>query len=32
MGMSGDFEDAIAEGASHLRIGSRIFGERDYAH
>ena len=30
MGMSGDFERAIALGATHVRIGSAIFGERDY--
>ena len=30
MGMSADFETAIAEGATHVRIGSAIFGERDY--
>ena len=30
MGMSGDFETAIAEGATHIRVGSAIFGERDY--
>lgn len=30
MGMSGDFEAAIAEGATHVRIGSAIFGARDY--
>ncbi len=30
MGMSGDFEDAIAQGATHVRVGSAIFGERDY--
>ena len=30
MGMSGDFEDAIAEGASIVRVGSAIFGERTY--
>lgn len=29
MGMSGDFEAAIAEGATHVRIGSAIFGRRD---
>ena len=29
MGMSGDFERAIALGATHLRIGSAIFGERE---
>ncbi len=28
MGMSGDFEAAIACGATHVRIGSAIFGER----
>jgi PLP dependent protein len=28
MGMSGDFADAIAEGATHLRIGSAITGNR----
>jgi len=28
MGMSGDFEDAVALGASHIRVGSAIFGER----
>ncbi|RKS50856.1 hypothetical protein BDE18_0066 [Paracoccus pantotrophus] len=30
MGMSADFETAIAEGATHVRIGSAIFGARDY--
>lgn len=28
MGMSGDFETAIALGATHIRVGSAIFGER----
>lgn len=28
MGMSGDFETAIAQGATHVRIGSAVFGER----
>lgn len=28
MGMSGDFEPAIAEGATIVRVGSAIFGER----
>jgi PLP dependent protein len=28
MGMSGDFEAAIAEGATHVRIGTAIFGPR----
>ena len=31
MGMSGDFEAAIAEGATHIRVGSAIFGARDYS-
>jgi pyridoxal phosphate enzyme (YggS family) len=31
MGMSGDFERAIALGATHIRVGSAIFGERDYS-
>jgi hypothetical protein len=30
MGMSGDFELAIAEGATHVRVGSAIFGKRSY--
>ncbi|MBM3603206.1 MAG: YggS family pyridoxal phosphate-dependent enzyme [Alphaproteobacteria bacterium] len=30
MGMSADFEIAIAEGATHVRVGSAIFGARDY--
>ena len=28
MGMSGDFEAAIAEGATHVRIGTAVFGPR----
>ena len=28
MGMSGDFESGVAEGATHVRIGSAIFGAR----
>lgn len=28
MGMSSDFEAAIAEGATHIRVGSAIFGAR----
>ncbi len=31
MGMSSDFEAAIAHGATHIRVGSAIFGARDYA-
>lgn len=30
MGMSGDYEIAIAFGATHVRVGSAIFGVRDY--
>jgi len=30
MGMSGDFEQAVAQGATQVRVGSAIFGERDY--
>lgn len=30
MGMSGDFEQAIARGANVVRVGSTIFGERIY--
>jgi uncharacterized pyridoxal phosphate-containing UPF0001 family protein len=28
MGMSDDFEKAISFGATHVRVGSAIFGER----
>ncbi len=30
MGMTGDYEVAIAEGATYVRVGSAIFGERIY--
>lgn len=30
MGMTGDFEVAIEEGATMVRVGTGIFGERDY--
>lgn len=30
MGMSSDFELAIAEGATIVRVGTKIFGERNY--
>ncbi|MBO6717175.1 MAG: YggS family pyridoxal phosphate-dependent enzyme [Rhizobiaceae bacterium] len=30
MGMSGDFQTAIAFGATEVRVGSAIFGHRDY--
>jgi hypothetical protein len=28
MGMSGDFEVAVEEGATHVRLGSVLFGAR----
>ena len=31
MGMSGDYENAIREGATLVRIGTAIYGERDYS-
>ena len=31
MGMSGDLDAAIAEGATIVRVGTAIFGKRDYA-
>lgn len=30
MGMSGDYVEAVKEGSTMLRIGTAIFGERDY--
>ena len=30
MGMTGDFEVAIEEGATMVRVGTGIFGERNY--
>ncbi len=30
MGMSGDYETAVEEGATIVRIGTRIFGARKY--
>ena len=30
MGMSGDFESAIACGSTSIRVGSKIFGAREY--
>jgi len=30
MGMSGDYAAAIKEGSTMVRIGTAIFGERDY--
>lgn len=32
MGMSGDYPIAIAEGSTMIRVGSAIFGERNYVH
>ncbi len=31
MGMSNDYEVAIEEGATHIRVGTNIFGERVYS-
>ena len=31
MGMTGDYEVAITEGATYVRVGTGIFGERNYA-
>lgn len=31
MGMSGDFEEAVARGSTSVRVGSLIFGERIYS-
>ena len=28
MGMSGDYEKAVALGATHIRVGSALFGAR----
>lgn len=30
MGMTGDYQIAIEEGATHIRVGTGIFGERNY--
>ncbi|MDE5939047.1 MAG: YggS family pyridoxal phosphate-dependent enzyme [Lachnospiraceae bacterium] len=30
MGMTGDYEVAITEGATYIRVGTGIFGEREY--
>ena len=30
MGMSGDYELAIQHGSTNVRVGSAIFGEREY--
>jgi uncharacterized pyridoxal phosphate-containing UPF0001 family protein len=31
MGMSNDYEVAIAKGSTNVRVGSTIFGARDYS-
>ena len=31
MGMTGDYEVAVTEGATYVRVGTGIFGERSYA-
>ena len=31
MGMTGDYSVAVEEGATYVRVGTGIFGERDYA-
>ena len=30
MGMTGDYEVALEEGATYVRVGTGIFGERNY--
>ena len=32
MGMTNDYPEAIAAGATFIRIGTAVFGERDYNH
>ena len=31
MGMTGDYEVAVEEGATLVRVGTGVFGERDYS-
>jgi uncharacterized pyridoxal phosphate-containing UPF0001 family protein len=31
MGMSGDMQEAILEGSTIVRVGTALFGKRDYA-
>ena len=31
MGMTGDYEIALEEGSTHVRVGTGIFGHRDYS-
>ena len=32
MGMSGDYEDAVRAGATMVRVGTAIFGARNYTN
>ena len=32
MGMSGDWETAVKMGSDNIRVGTTIFGARDYSH
>ena len=32
MGMSGDYDIALEEGSNMIRVGSSIFGNRNYQH
>ncbi|KZL20095.1 hypothetical protein PsAD2_01581 [Pseudovibrio axinellae] len=32
MGMSSDYQIAVQHGATHVRVGSAVFGVRDYSH
>jgi uncharacterized pyridoxal phosphate-containing UPF0001 family protein len=32
MGMSGDYEIALEQGSNMVRIGSLLFGERNFKH
>ena len=32
MGMTNDYTVAVEEGATHVRVGTAIFGARDYLH
>ena len=32
MGMTNDYVIAVEEGATHIRVGTAIFGHRDYGN
>ena len=32
MGMTNDYTVAVEEGTTHVRVGTAIFGARDYSH